>query len=310
VAAWVAARDDPRWYLAMTVAGAAAMLTRGVAGLAVPVTLLAASVLDRRAWRHMTPALVLMAAPLACWYAWLIWLHGGYFWEVQREFLAKGIGAGTTGTWRRYTGAPEYLWMLAQSYWPWLPFLAIGIYSRWRDRELAPLAVWALTVFAACSLGGGRVLRYLLPAYPAFAIFAAAGLMRVVPEGALRTGIRWAAPLAAAAALAVALFPPENLHAAEIRPIAAAAASVTGKGERIGFYDQGVARFDETNQIQWYGGRTLWILTDAEMFDKALAEPWANVWIVDRATFDARFASRSGAQIVAESGHLVCVRLT
>lgn len=94
---------------------------------------------------------------------------------------------------------------------------------RERDRRMLPLVVWVVVMFAACSLGGGRVLRYLLPAYPAFSILAALGLMKVVPERHLQRAARWAVPIALAVAAGIAMFPPVNLHAAEIRRVALAA---------------------------------------------------------------------------------------
>lgn len=308
ISAWVAAREHPRWYGAMAAAAAAAMLMRGLVGFAVPLTLALLWAIERRPWKWSV-LVVAATLPVTAWYAWLTWLHGDFFFEVQRAFLRSAIEAETAGTWRRYAGAIEYPWMLAQSYWPWLPFLGIGSWRARRRRRLWPLLVWAGVVYAACAAGGGRTLRFLLPAYPAFSILAAAGLIGVLPERAWRSGVKWAAPLAAAAALGIALFPPVRLHAAEIRPVAAAVAGLTQKGERFAFYDQGQPRFDESGQLQWYGGRTMWILTDAELFARALAEPWARVWVVDRATYQKHFAARSDAMVVTESGHLVVVRL-
>ena len=54
----------------------------------------------------------------------------------------------------------------------------------------------------------------------------------------------------------------------------------------------------------------MWILTSADGFKVALAEPIAKVWIVDQATFDQYFAARTGMQVVARSGHLVLVKIT
>lgn len=85
---------------------------------------------------------------------------------------------------------------------------------------------------------------------------------------------------------------------------------MTAEGERIGFYDAGQPRFDETGQIQWYGDRTMWILLDPEALVSGLAEPLARVWIVDAETYHQHFAVRGDAEIIAESGRLVCVRLT
>jgi len=158
--------------------------------------------------------------------------------------------------------------------------------------------------------GGSRVLRYLLPAYPAFSIFAVLGLQKVVPARYLRDGLSWAAPIALLVAAGIALFPPTTLHAEETKSIAAAVKPVTSEKDRIAFYDDGQARFDETGQIQWYGDRIMWILLDQKAFEHALAEPISKVWIVDAATFERYFVVLPGATVIARSGHLVCVRLT
>src|ERR1039457_6269463 len=147
--------------------------------------------------------------------------------------------------------------MLAKSYWPWLPAMMAGlaVVIRGRDRRLWLLIPWVAVVFALCAAARSRVLRYMLPAYPAFAILAALGLRKFVPDRYLRAGLRVATPVMALAVVAVAAFPRTHFEAAEIRPIAKAATAATNPGERVAFYDAGQPRFDEDNQLQWYGDR-------------------------------------------------------
>jgi 4-amino-4-deoxy-L-arabinose transferase-like glycosyltransferase len=300
VCAWLKAEDDARWYAVVSVVTGYALLMRGIVGFAVPITLL---LFRRRGW----PALALALLPLLAWYGHQWNVYGAFFWEVQSNFLNTKISGDVAGV-RRFTGVLEYAWMLVQSYWPWLPFLITGIWVR--DKRLRLLAIWCAVMCVACSIGGSRVLRYLLPAYPAFSIFVAVGLMKWVPERYLRSGGNVLAPAAVIVGAGIALFPPVSLHAEEIKPIATAVRGVTGETERFVFYDAGQPRFDETGQIQWYGERIMWILTDAKAFENALAEPISKVWVVDAATFDRYFAARSDAKIVARSGHLLCVKLT
>jgi len=238
-------------------------------------------------------------------------MHGDFFWLVQSTFLKTKLAGETPGAFHMFTGVFEYAWMLAQSYWPWLPFLIIGLWAsiRQRDQRFALPLIWIVVMYAACSVAGSRILRYLLPAYPAFSLFATAGLMRLIPRERVEAGLRWIAPAALAASLGIATFPPVSMHAEEVRPIAEAVRGVTKDGERFAFYDAGQPRFDETGQIQWYGDRTMWILTDSAAFEHALAEPISKVWIVDVATYAQHFASKPN-MIVARSGHLLCVRLT
>jgi hypothetical protein len=107
------------------------------------------------------------------------------------------------------------------------------------------------------------------------------------------------------AAGAIALFPPATFHATEIRPIAAALDSVTVPEERIAFYDSGQPRYDETNQLQWYGNRHFRMLLKREDFEEALRKPLDAVFVVDQDTYRTYFAARQDYRVVAESGHLV-----
>jgi 4-amino-4-deoxy-L-arabinose transferase-like glycosyltransferase len=312
ICAWILAAEKPAWYTALALFCGSALLTRGVVGSVVLVTLGVDLLRSKRTNKSLAVgALAASAIPLIAWYAHLYQLHGDFFWLVQSTFLKAKLGGGATGTIRAFTGAFEYAWMLAQSYWPWLPFLLIGLWFTIRrgEKRFALPLIWIIVMYAACSVAGSRVLRYLLPAYPAFSIFTTAGLMRLIPRERIDTAIRWVAPAALVASLGIAIFPPVSMHAGEVRPIAAAAREAAKEGERIAFYDEGQPRFDETGQIQWYGDRTMWILTDSTAFERALAEPISRVWIVDADTYARHFTSKPNA-IVARSGHLLCVRLT
>ena len=305
ICSWLKAEDDDRWYGVVSALTAYALLTRGVVGLVVPATLVLHRSSAWKGWLAIAAAFV----PVGAWYAHLHEMYGGFFWQVQSNFLRDKLSGGMEGV-RRFTGLFEYAWMLAQSYWPWLPFLLGGLWATRRNPRLKLLFLWSGVMCLACSVGGSRVLRYLLPAYPAFSIFAAVGLMKWVPERYLNAGLRWLPPAAVAIGAGIAIFPPVSLHAEEIKLIASAVHSVTAESERFAFYDEGQSRFDETGQIQWYGDRTMWILTDKQAFENALAEPISKVWVVDAATYDLYFAARLDAKVVARSGHLLCVRLS
>ncbi len=310
VCAWVAAETKPVWLLGVFAATAYALLTRGVVGVVVPVALGVDWFVRRRQSALALLPLVLSFVPVLAWYSHLIGLYGDFFWTVQTNFLNDKVNGDVAGSYRRFTGVFEYAWMMLQSYWPWLPLFGYGLWLAIREKRLKLLVIWSAVMYAACSVGGSRVLRYLLPAYPAFSILTAFAIARLVKTEVREKVFAWVAPVALVAAVGVALFPPVSMHAEEVRPIAEAATKVTAATERIGFYDQGQSRFDETGQIQWYGDRTMWILTSADGFKVALAEPIAKVWIVDQVTFDQYFAARTGMQVVARSGHLVLVKIT
>jgi 4-amino-4-deoxy-L-arabinose transferase-like glycosyltransferase len=200
--------------------------------------------------------------------------------------------------------------MMAKSYWPWLPVMIAGavVVIRGQNRRLWLLVWWVAVVFALCSVTRSRVLRYMLPAYPAFSILSALGLLKLVPAQRLRSGLRIAMPVLGLIALGVAAFPRTHWEAAEIRPIALAATAATSAGERVAFYDAGQARYDELNQMQWYGDRYLNWLTDRRKLLAELRSGVARVCVLDRTTYNAWVASSIAHQVLAESGHLVCIR--
>lgn len=313
VCAWSRTTDDPRWYLAVGAATALAQMTRSMMGLALPAIFVLHLVVMRRRppLRWAVPALIVAYLPLVSWYAYLVHLFGAWFVQVHSTWLRVEVYGTLSPPWRRYTGAFEYAWMLAKSYWPWLPAMIAGmvVVIRGRDRRLALLVVWVGVIFALCAVARSRVLRYMLPAYPAFAILAALGLKRYVPERHLRKSLRVAIPLMAAAVVAVAAFPRTHFEAAEIRPIAKAATAATPPGERVAFYDDAQPRFDEDNQLQWYGDRFLVRLFSRQELTDALHTRRARVFVMDKNSYRAYVAPQLRHQVLAESGHLICFRL-
>jgi 4-amino-4-deoxy-L-arabinose transferase-like glycosyltransferase len=313
VCAWSSTEDDPRWYLAVGVFTAMAQMTRSMMGLALPAVFVLHLVVSRRrpVWRYAIPAVAIAYLPLVAWYGYLVHLFGAWFVEVHTTWLRNEVYGGLAPAWRRYTGAFEYAWMLTKSYWPWLPAMVAGVtvVVRGRDRRLWLLIPWVAVVFVLCAAARSRVLRYMLPAYPAFAILAALGMRRYVADRYLRTGLRVALPVVALAVAVVAAFPRTHFEAAEIRPIARAATAATAPGERVVFYDAGQPRFDEDNQLQWYGDRFLILIFNRTDLVAALRNPPARVWVMDKDSYNSVVAGQVGNTVVANSGHLVCFRV-
>jgi 4-amino-4-deoxy-L-arabinose transferase-like glycosyltransferase len=318
--AWLRGEEHPRWYLLAGLCAGMAQMTRGLMGIALPVTFAADALWNRRRppAGYAIGAGVLAFLPVSVWYADMLQVYGSAFVKIHAAWLDREAFGELSPAWRRYTGAPEYIWMLAKSYWPWLPFMVVGLVDAVRVRPgrgpaprpaLRLLAIWIAVVFVLCAAAKSRVLRYMLPAYPAFAVLSAEGLERLVPPTYIWRAMRVLAPVAAIVVAAVAIFPPKNLHATEIRPIALAASDATPEGSRVAFYDAGQPRFDETNQLLWYGNRLLDILLTPKDLAEELARPGPRVFVVDRDTYRAYFAGRRAHQIVRESGHLVCLRV-
>ena len=314
VCAWVLAEENPRRYLAVGLFIAMAQMTRAMMGLSLPILFGVDVFVHRRRipLNYLISALALAFVPPLAWYAQWIYRYRGSFFFYHSIFLHDEVYGPLSPAWRRYTGALEYLWMISKSYWPWLPAMIAGlvVVIRAKDRRLRLLIFWIAVVFALCAITRSRVLRYMLPAYPAFSILSAIGILAFVPERFVRTGLRVLTPMLAVLVLWIAIRPPATWHAAETRPIALAATAATKPGELITFYDAGVARYDETNQLLWYGDRFIVAVWDSSKLADALQRPRSRIFVIDSDTYHTRIESQIPNQIVARSGHLVCVRLT
>lgn len=313
VCAWLLGEEHPVWVLAAGAFAAMAQLTRAMAGVSIPLLFAVDLIVDRRRipLRYLVGAAVIAFLPPVAWYAQWIYRYGAAFFLRESIYFNQEVYGALSPPWRRYTGAFEYIWMITKSYWPWLPAMVAGIVFviRRRERRLRILILWAAVVYILCAITKSRVLRYMLPAYPAFAMLSAIGLLWLAPERYIRNSLRVVTPALAILVLVVAIRPPVNLHAVDTRAIARASTAATAPGERITFYDDGAARWDEMNEMQWYGDRYFSEVWDSDKLPDALHHPKTRVFILDVKTFRAQVDGRIPNQVVARSGHLICFRL-
>ena len=65
----------------------------------------------------------------------------------------------------------------------------------------------------------------------------------------------------------------------------------------------------KVNQMLWYGGREVSLLLSPSELEQALQARQTRVFVIDDGTYQTRFNSRIGHEVVAKTGHLMCVRL-
>jgi 4-amino-4-deoxy-L-arabinose transferase-like glycosyltransferase len=318
ICTWSLASTDPRWYLAAGAFTGMALMVRGLIGFGLPVIFAVDLIAALRfgctrrgpPWRYLVPALAIAFLPLVAWYGYLFLRYRDYFVGLQGGWLSREVYGSLDPPWRRYTGVIEYAWMLVKSYWPWLPATLAGMVAvaRERRRSLLLLLAWVAVVLLLCAAARSRVLRYMLPAYPAFAILAAIGLMRWIPRRIVERAMDWIPPLAVAAATSVVLLFPPVWHAAEIRTIAEAQSRALPPGEPIGFYDEGNPRNDETNQLEWYGDDVPVEPYTGAGLQAALRAGLIRAFVVDMATYRERIELLPH-DVIGRAGHLISVRL-
>lgn len=313
VSSWVLSDDNPAWLLVAGAFAAMAQLTRALAGVSIPLLFAVDIVVNRRRppLRYLVGAALVAFLPPAAWYAQWIYRYGEQFFVSHSLYMNQEVTGELSPPWRRYTGAFEYVWMVSKSYWPWLPAMIAGMVFviRKKDRKLRLLIVWVAVVYILCSITKSRVLRYMLPAYPAFAILSAVGLLRLAPARYLYNSLRVLTPVLAIFVLVIAIRPPVNLHAVDTRAIARASTAATAPGELITFYDDGAPRYDEMNEMLWYGDRYFVPVLESDKLPGALQKPKTRVFIMDANTYRAQVESRIPNQVIARDGHLVCFRL-
>jgi 4-amino-4-deoxy-L-arabinose transferase-like glycosyltransferase len=308
--AWSLTDRDPRWCLAAGLFTGLALMTRGLIGFALPV----AFAIDMKAARRSLPArylaagLVIAILPLTAWYAHSLLSHPDFA-ATHSTFLETTVYGSLNPPWRRYTGTFEYAFMLLKSYWPWLPACVAGsvLIIRGRRRDLYLLLIWAAVVFLLCAAARGRVLRYMLPAYPAFSILSAVAIAQFIPRRFLDRAMKWVPAASVLAAIGIVAIVTPSRHAVEILPIAHAAGEP--RGQKVLLYDQGQPRFDEANQLEWYGNCVPQMLLTAADLNRALKTPGElSALIIDRTTYQ-NAVKQIPHNVIAESGHLIYLRL-
>ena len=307
--AWSLVDRDPRWCLAVGAFIALALMMRGLIGLALP----AICAIDLRVTRRSIPksyifaALLIAFLPLTFWYAYSV-LRFPEFTAIHRGWLERQVYGSLTPSWRRYTGAIEYAFMLLKSYWPWLPAMVAGfvLVIRGRRRELYLLLSWATVVFLLCAITRSRVLRFMLPAYPAFSMLSAMAISKLIPHRHLERAMSWIPPASVLVAVGIVVLVRPTWHAAAILPIARAASNPPG--QVVAFYDGGQPRWDEANQLEWYGDCMPRLLETPRALDQALKAPPTRAFVVDKPAYES-VLRKTSHDVIVESAHLIYVRL-
>ncbi|MBM4042315.1 MAG: hypothetical protein FJ290_27800 [Planctomycetes bacterium] len=178
------------WWLGAYASAAAAVLTKGPIGLAIPaVVLLACALACRRqvragGWWHLAGAL-LMLALIAAWVVPAC-LKGGE--AYARKILLQQTLERVSGSAAVHGEPPHYYLLRWPMYlWPWsllVPLaIAAALRAAWRSgawRAAWP-TLWFLAVFVLLSCISGKGERYFLPAVPAAALACAHYLVSEKP---------------------------------------------------------------------------------------------------------------------------------
>jgi len=174
-----------------------AFLAKGALALGAPAVLAAYWVTTPRA--HRPPVRAVTATALAFlavvlpWHLYELWRWGGLFVRGYAYDVMEKMGG--------HPPPSDYLRALAVTALPWLPVAAVGAWRSWRGARSGPglrlLVVWTIVVYGFLLVAGKHSPRYLMLLHPALALWAALGLLPLLPPSRqLAAGIGVAAALA------------------------------------------------------------------------------------------------------------------
>ncbi len=319
---WQGLRKSRNYWLLCGLAIALAALTRSHLGW-LPLLICGAHLIlaqPRTVWR--APALwigfiVALALPLA-WFGLQFYWHGEAFLAHHFAYTfenARSIEAARS--WRVLTGLAHYPFLLGKLYWPWLPCLLGGLwlaakqlrssqFSQFNREALWLLVLWIAVTIAPFSLIQHKVLRYILPTFPAFALFAAFALQQWIPERFKLRAFGTACALLFVGILFITFTASHRLRAVDMRQLAAQVETESAADYPVLLFDGGQARWDYLHQFIWYSDRTCRLQTRLDIVLCHLETCPGRTALLDRDTFHQ--LSNASLSVCGESANFVCVR--
>ena len=173
----------------------------------------------------------------------------------------------------------------------------------------ALLLVWILVVVIPFSVADAKSLRYILPAFPAFAVLSAVGLTGLIRAEWMPRFARSATLVLVLAATVIVALPNFQNRAEDMRTIAPVSDSATPPGERVLIYTSAEYGWNYYNQLIWYGNRLAIHAREPKDIDDALTPASGLTIVTDRISSD-KLAARSDLIVtpLGESKNFVCIR--
>ena len=318
--AYLKGRTQPAYLLLCGVATGLANLTRSPVGwipLGIIVLHLAGLGRLRQLWsRYMVACFAIALLLPILWYWSQYDRYGSKF--VSEHFgnlLNHATFEHKGGAAQFAMGLLKYPFWLLESYWPWLPAVVIGFVMQskkmLREREFAAslLVIWVVCVLVPFSIASAKVLRYILPAFPAFSIIAALALDAYLSAKAKPLGMKVSYAIVGIMLLVMIPLPNYLVRGQDMRELAPIAEAASAPGDRVVLYNFGQHRWDYLNQLIWYGNRFCETTEDVEAVKSKLAAHAGTVVVMDRQTFERSIARDvSGIEILGQSAKFICFR--
>lgn len=307
--------------LAVGIATGLAALTRSPMGLLPLVIIVLHGVMTHHFRRAMLPyflgcAFLAILIP-TIWYLIEYYSFGAEF--IDRHvgnILAHSADDNQLPFWQNLPRYFDYISMIVRLYIPWFPLMFYGIFlaaRKLRPPSAAPaellLLIWIAVVIVPFSLADAKVFRYILPAFPAFAILSAYGLRNLLSEDFLCRFARISVVVLTIIAIAVVIFPRYQIRAEDMRALAPLSDAATAPGDPVVLYTSGVYEWNYKAQLIWYGDRACTHSKEIKDIESILIDKKGTVVIIDKRSFDDLIArTHAKVTVLGESQKFVCFR--
>ncbi|HKX31412.1 MAG TPA: glycosyltransferase family 39 protein [Blastocatellia bacterium] len=298
----------------------AAILTRSVIGL-IPIGIIAGHLvltgqyrkfLSIRLWAGLSIAVLVPGL----WYFSQYLLHGDQFLAGHSGFVGTkmGVGGGRDAT-ALAGGLLQYpLWLL-RFYWPWLPFMVFGLVVQLkraiRERESSAilLVLWALLVVGPFSLAQYKVLRYILPAFPAFALLAAGPVASLISLVRRRVYLQVAYAVAIIAVFLIGCFPKPMMRAEDMMALAPVVMRQTDPSLKVTIYTSAEDHINYIPQFLWYSNRFCTRVTESDKLLESLRSEDEQVFIMEAGDY-RQWVLNSGVRVelIMSTRKLICFK--
>lgn len=293
-----------------------ALLTRSVIGFIALAIILVHLLLIRRyklLWSPWLISGVLLAVALpSVWFISQCQLHGSASIVSHLLFVISKIHVDSASSGSTVFNYPV---ALLKYYWPWLPFLLVGLWmafraARQKDQAATLLLVWVLLVILPFSLVQTRYPRYIMPVFPAFSILSAIALDRLISPARRKTFFSAVCVIGAVAVCVAFMFSPK-VRAADIKALVPVAEANSDPQERVFIYSYEDGRTDYFDQFLWYSNRYAELPPNLNDLAAKLISSQKATGIIDKPSY-AKLLNLMPAkttQILGQSENLVCFRV-
>lgn len=297
---------------------ALALLTRSVIGLLAVGIVAVHLILTKRHKVLWSPWLIsgvaLALALPSIWYVSQYQLHGASSFASHLTFVKSKIYVESAPA--KWLTLFNYPLALLKYYWPWLPFLIVGLWLevqsmvRRRDENAILLIVWVFLVLVPFSLVQTRYPRYLMPVFPAFSILAAISLDRWVPLARRRTFFTSVCLIGCIAIFLTFVFPPKA-RAADMVILVPVVETNSSPQQRVLIYSYEDGRTDYLNQFLWYSSRYALPVTDLNDLAIKLTAGEKAIVIIDKKSYfnllrQIPFETEHHIRILGQSDNFIC----